>query len=370
MAAVTPRFCWQNFIQFIGTLFEVSSEDSAAPYQFAVDQLRSKAWKSDMGWTIVTGFNDSIDITEGVTGDATATLAAGNYPTGALLATQIATALNAAATDNTWTCTYSTTTFKFTIGHDATQTGGIEWSTGTNAATNVGEDLGYDISTDDTGASSYPSDTVSYQSRHFITAKLPASATVKFGAVLDSNISSSGTATLMGNATDVWTSPSTTQGLTANNTEGSTFHLFFAEQTYQWWRFEFSDVTNPVGFLEVGLLHIGDYFEPTIAFSVDHRVTRDELTEILTADQGAGFQDLKAKAEVWEIVFPAATANDVSSFRTMADNRKIGRPLFLAFDPQNDATDLDYFHFPRPITRDKVPPSHWRVGVQLKQSLG
>jgi hypothetical protein len=371
MAAVTPRFCWQNFAQFIGNLFTASSEDTAAPATFAIDQLRSMAWKTQLGWKIVTGFNDSIDITEGVTGDATAVLTAGNYATGALMAAEIQTRLNVAATDNTWTCTYSPTTFKFTIGHDEVQTGGIEWLTGTNTAVSAGEDLGYDITADDTGSGSYVADTVSYQSRHFLTAQLAASATVNFGAVLDHNISSSGTVVLHGNATDVWTAPSTSQTLSVADAALTIRSLFFsAGQTYAFWRFEFSDVTNPVGFQSIGLCHFGDYFQPTLAFGVDHTVNRDELTEIMEADQGAGFQDLKAKANIWGLKWNGITANDVASFETMANNRRLGRPLFFFFDPQNDATDGDYFHFSKAISRVKIPPTLWAVGVLLKQSLG
>lgn len=370
MAAVTSRFCWQNFAQFIGSLYTQSSEESASPHTFALDQLRSKAWKTALGWTIVAGFNDKIDITEGVTGDATATLTAGTYATGALMAAEIQTQLNAAATDNTWTCTYDAATNKFTIGHDNTQTGGIEWSTGPNAATSAGRDLGYDVSADDTGAASYAADTVSYQSRHFLTIKLPASATVKFGAVLDHNLTASGTVLLLGNSSDSWTSPGTTQTLSDENTAKTIRSLFFSDQTYQWWRFEFRDVTNQVGFTQIGLVHLGDYFQPTRAFAVNHTVNRDELTDIQEADQGAGFQDLKASAKVWLINFPGVTDNDVSSFDTMQDNRKIGRPLFFYFDPQNTAGDGDYFHLRRPISRQKIPPTLWNVTVELRQSLG
>ena len=114
------------------------------------------------GWLIVAGENDALDITEGVTGDASATLTAGNYATGALVAVEIATRLNVAATDNIWTCTYSSTTGKFTIGHNNAETGGIEWLTGANAATSIGGRLGYDMSADDTGEVSYAADAASY----------------------------------------------------------------------------------------------------------------------------------------------------------------------------------------------------------------
>jgi hypothetical protein len=115
--------------------------------------------KTAPSFTITAGSNDDIDITEGISGDAIATIAAGDYATGAALAAAVATAINAAATDNTWTCTFSSTTGKFTIGHDAVQTGGLEWNTGPSTATSAADELGYNTDADDTGASSYVGDT-------------------------------------------------------------------------------------------------------------------------------------------------------------------------------------------------------------------
>jgi hypothetical protein len=108
---------------------------------------------------IIDASNAKIDITEGSSGDAVATIVSGTYASGTALATAVATALNAAATDNTWTCTYSTSTGKFTIGHDAVQTGALEWNTGSSTANSAGDILGFNTDADDTGASSYVGDT-------------------------------------------------------------------------------------------------------------------------------------------------------------------------------------------------------------------
>ncbi len=131
------------------------------------------------GWNdIVAGTNDKLDFTEGTTGDATATITAGKYATGAALATEIQTQMNSAATDNTYTCTYSTSTHKFTIARDTgSDTIGLEWSTGSNAATTIGDDIGFDTSADDTGATSYTSDFVSRPTPQKLYAFLHVTAT-------------------------------------------------------------------------------------------------------------------------------------------------------------------------------------------------
>jgi len=64
--------------------------------------------------------------------------------------------MDALTTDNI-TVTYSDTTGKFTIASDGV-TLSLLWNTGTNTATTIGSDLGFTVSADDTGATSYTSD--------------------------------------------------------------------------------------------------------------------------------------------------------------------------------------------------------------------
>ena len=55
------------------------------------------------------------------------------------LAAEIQTQMNAVATDNTYTVTYSPTTHRFTIARaTGTASFGLEWSTGANAAASIG----------------------------------------------------------------------------------------------------------------------------------------------------------------------------------------------------------------------------------------
>jgi hypothetical protein len=108
----------------------------------------------------IVATNKFIDFNEGGA-SLLATLTEKTYKDPHELADQIATAMNAAATA-TITCTYSDSTGKYTITSDGA-TFEIEWETGTkgsdNADTNVGTTIGFSDAADDTGATSYTSDT-------------------------------------------------------------------------------------------------------------------------------------------------------------------------------------------------------------------
>lgn len=168
MAAPTPRFCWDNALFKAATVITPSSQLAAQPASSLKYTLRSKTWRSALGWTVYTGFNTKIDVRENVT-DRVATIATGTYPTGALYAAAVQTALNAMGGTNTYTCSYDTGTFKFTIaratGADSVT---LKWSTGANASASAGKDLGFVTTADDSGLTTYTGDSAAYQSRHFL----------------------------------------------------------------------------------------------------------------------------------------------------------------------------------------------------------
>ena len=107
----------------------------------------------------ITDTNKYIDYNEGGA-SSTVTLTTKTYKDPHELADHIATVLDADATA-TITCTYSDSTGKYTITSDGA-TFELEWKTGTNGAdetdTHVGTLLGFADTADDTGATSYTSD--------------------------------------------------------------------------------------------------------------------------------------------------------------------------------------------------------------------
>lgn len=107
---------------------------------------------------IITSTNKYIDITTDNVTDDPATIPEGAYQTPLQLATAIAAALNAADPLETFTCTYSSVTGKFTIATTTSTLFSLLWNTGANTANSAKTILGFS-NTDDTGSTSYASDT-------------------------------------------------------------------------------------------------------------------------------------------------------------------------------------------------------------------
>ena len=326
-----PRLSVTNRVAAAATLLSVSSEQTAAPKTWVKDQLRSKSWRSSVGWNVVAGPNDKLDFTEGVTGDATASLTAGNYATGGDLAAHVETQLNAAATDNTYTVTYSASTKKFTIARDTGSASfGLEWSTGANAAASIGLDLGFDTSADDTGATSYESDNASYKSREWLKADLGSALSVAVGIVVNHNLGTSGTIRLQGNATDVWTSPTVDQVLSG---DAAIRIAFISEQSLRYWRLVIDDVaTNTAGYSEIGVWYAGPYTEPTISYAIGFTLEWQQLSEVTVAISGAHFQDERAQRPVWSLAWVEVPEGDRAALRAALFAVPRGKCFFFTFD--------------------------------------
>lgn len=104
------------------------------------------------GFEVTEGTNDKLDWVD--TGSTFATtLDAGIY-TAAELAAHIQTQMQADGT-GTETCTFSFSTLKFTFGGTATFS--LLWNSGANTGQTPGAILGFDETADDTGATSYSS---------------------------------------------------------------------------------------------------------------------------------------------------------------------------------------------------------------------
>ena len=337
MAGNLQHYLYDNDFTASTTTITASSEEISFTAEALRDAFVTKQWRSDTGWNI-GAWNNKLDITEGVTGDAIATITSGNYATGAALATEIATRINAAATDNTWTCTYASSTF--TIGHDEVETGGLEWSTGASAAVSIGADLGYVMAADDTGGGSYAADAASYKSREWVKFDLTAAAGLAAIALFNCNGGAADTYTIQAHASDAWTSPSYSQALSGT---GALRIFNMSAETYRWWRILIEDTTNTDGYSAIGIASGGAYFQPARGVREGFANTSKNLSEIVANDSGGIIQNTKGDQRFFAGSYEALSSSDETSFATFQSAVGVGGAFVFALDPANDLTGKTYW---------------------------
>lgn len=373
MGTTCGRLLWENFAISDFTDISVSSEQLQFPKTFLRDPLRSKRWRAQLGWNIDSELNDKLDFTEG-TGAVTATIASGNYPTGLLMANAISTAINAAAVENVYFVTYDGPTNKFSIllvlGPGTID---LNWSTGPSAAFTIGKDIGFDVSSDDTGLFTYVGDFAAFGSRSWVKFDFgTVTRNVRALIAFDGNFISTTTITVEANATDVWSSPafSVTLALDTAIEDFVKAIAFIPVETFRFWRFVIDDPGNPDGFTEMGVPYVGEYQEPSNGFAAAFVQDRNELTAVAFAEEGANFQHVRNTAFRYPLNWLGIPDAEKAKFEEMARTVKIGRPFFTALEPLVDIQNTKYVMLEKPMKDVFMPPNHWRFNTDLREVLG
>lgn len=384
MGTTCGRLLWENWAISDLTDISVSSEQLQFPKTFLRDPLRSKRWRSQLGWNIDNDLNAAINFTEGTSGPAGGSVPVGNYPTGASLAAALTITMNAAATDNTYLVTYSGTTNKFTIARaTGVDTFDLTWST-IASPFSIGLDIGFDISADDTGSTSYLADFASFGSRSwikfdFLNTFAGTLRNIQAAIAFDGNFISTTTITLEASTIDVWAVPAFSTTLTLDTTPGSDFvkainlavSTGFGPPDYRFWRIIINDVQNPDGFNEMGVPYLGQFHEPPNGFAAAFVQNRVELTSVAFAEQGANFQHVRNTAFRYPLNWLGIpTGPDKDKFEEFAKLVKVGRPFFVALEPLVDIQETKYVMLEKPMKDVFMPPSHWRFNTDLREVLG
>lgn len=343
--AITPRFAWNNLLKAEATLITASSQQPAFQVRYLRDQLRSLVWRSKVGWTIISGWNDKIDFNNG--SDLTATIATGTYSIALDLCTAIRDALDAAYAPGVWAVVYDPVTRKFEISHNATAFV-LKWATGTNAPKNPALDLGWTAA--DTGSSaSHMSPNATTHSREYVLFDLGSAQTLKAGIVINHNAGTSGTFKLQGAATaaGALTAPSTTQTLVG---DADIRILYFSSQSYQHWALVIEDVANTDGFSQAGVVFGGDYLEMSAA--PDHGFVKDrsEISRIEFADGGAQYQTERATRRIRRMSYSLLADSFGTTLETMLASIRAGRNFFFTLDPASNPSVTLYGYLPEGVS--------------------
>lgn len=378
MAERVQRFIYDNKILGSATVLSATSQQPGNPVSFILDPLRSKGWRSKVGWTIVAGFNNKLDFNEDANARV-ATITAGTYATGTTMATAIQAAMNAASgVANTYTVTYSAVFKKFTI----------ERATGTAALTlkfeagapNWAASVHVDIGFADTDASGTPLEATfaAYQSRQAILVDLGSAQSIAAVSV----IITAGSA----DVTDarVQGSGSTFVGVGAGATPTFEQTLFVAEPvrtaffgsvSHRYWRFLINGVQSALGYVEVSVFGIGTYFQPSRSYVQGNTQQAEMLTDTLRGDQGAIYRNPKNTPKRHVVTFRNWPTADRDTYVAMED-ASVGLHIFFITDALNSPGDTTLYGVIESSVDigqsigDGTPPDRFSFTLTFLEDLG
>lgn len=322
------RFMNNNLAADAGVLSS-SGAASGFPASNIIDPYRFKKWVMTGSFLIVAGSNDKLYVNDGT--NKTVTLTAATY-TGTTLAAHIQTQLNASST--LWTCTYSTTTYAFTIGRSSgtktlrlTQTTAAVWDT-----------IGYTGAADQTAAAADEQRNHTYEFLEFDfgVAKRVRAAIVIGTSGEEFPFSSTAVLRVQANSVRDWTSPPLDVTMTFDRRGAVRFLDDLDDSSYRYWRCKFTDRTNPSGpALTLANVYLGDYISLD-NHNVEIGFKRKLVDPSSVSYSDAGVPYARRKTKYWTyggLQMMHLTDDDRDEIETMVEELGTTTPFFIAIDP-------------------------------------
>jgi hypothetical protein len=372
---MASRILNENYLQ-LDTLANsfVSSEQAAFPVLNAYNaQRRSKVWRSNGYWEITSSNNTFTFKETGLGATLTATLPVSNYTSTTSMLAALKTAMELVSAD-TFTCEVDSTTKKIKITSSGSAFQIVAGGT-LNAV------LGY-TTLPKTGALNYRADELRIHSFEFIKWDFGISTNPGAFVLIGKrnspiSISPSAIIKLQGNSTDVWTAPEYEKTITyddeimAEFSEENELHT----QALRYWRLYIDDKSNPNGFVEIGALFLGKYFEPTRgAIQFPFNGSYIDRSNVAFSEGGQTFSDIRQKSESFDVTWDALTTLEKEQIDLIFDEYGVSKPLFIAFDPMLAFSSRTNY-YTRFVKFDGAPrytlsdPNFWSVSMSFREEL-
>jgi len=158
------------------------------------------------------------------------------------------------------------------------------------------------------------------------------------------NLTSSATLKIQANSSDSWSSPPVDQTLVYGTDWNDSHGVYFwdTNQSYRWWRFTLADSGNSDGYLSIGRIFLGDFFEPTYNFTDAHRVRYTDPSTKMYSSGGQVSVASKPHFRFWEYNFALVKSPDERTFETIFDAVGQSVPYFICQDADDKLSTLYY----------------------------
>lgn len=317
-----------------------SSEQASFPASNVLAfERRSKVWRTG-GYWLIDATNDEIQFEETTSVTLTANVANAAYTSTTALLAAIKTAMEAVG-GSTYTVEIDTSTLKIKFTSDGAGGGGIftiDWPN-----SNIATILGFDTGASDSGALTYTADILKIHTEEFFEFDLGAPANPKAFALIGGRnksikISPTATLNLEGNETDTWTSPTSQTSLSYDDEvicSVSATGIF--GQNLRYARLSIADASNTNGYVEIGSLFLGDYFEGTRG-KVQFPFVGEHIDRSRTAfsEGGQTFSDIREKTERFSCNWFGLTVSEKEQIDDLFQQLGTSQPFFVQFDSNPD----------------------------------
>lgn len=359
----------------------VSSEQAAFPaLNIYNKQRRSKVWRSNGYWEILSGDN-TIVFQETTAVDLTATVAAGEYNSSTAFFAAVKAALEAAGA-STYTVSADAITGKIKIVSDGAGGGGIltlRWTHANSA--DMAAIMGFDTASDQIGFLTYYADELKINTSEWVKWDFGISTNPKALVLIGQRnmpikITPNAVIKLQGNETDIWTSPSYETTLVYNDQAMTVFDdAGLHTEALRYWRLLILDQSNANGYVEIGSAYLGDIYMPTRGSpQFPLAIGEVDRSENVFSEGGQTYADIKEKTQVFSVDYKLLTKEEREMLSAIFD--KVGKsvPFFVAIDNNSMFSTVPqlmvrFVKFEEEPTSTLETPNNYSFNVKLREEL-
>lgn len=355
----------------------VSSENAIYPETDLYDPRRKKTWRSNGYWEVVSGDN-TITFRETIGVDLIATVTAGQYTDTTSFLAAIKTSLDTAGASTYTVSVHSDGRLK--IISDGAGGGGI-FQIMAISDPDFLTLMGYDTSTNKTGALTYIADTIRIHTSEWIEWDLGIPSTPRaFALISDRNkplvVSPSAVIKLQGNWTNSWATPLVDIVIPFKD-----FILAYEDDAgfytsgLRYWRFYIEDKNNPYQYVEFGAVYLGDFFESSrggAVFPLDNDFV--DRSQVVFSEGGQTFAQKKPKTQIFGLQWEGLTKADLEAYDRIFHDVGLHDYFFVSFDPDeayttDSETMVRYCKFDSAPSARLVAPNNWSMQWTLREEL-
>jgi len=166
-----------------------------------------------------------------------------------------------------------------------------------------------------------------------------AAVQAKAAILKHNNLTASATVKIQANTTDSWDSPAFEATLTTINNDIMITHF---DKTYRWWRIYIDDDTNDDGFISLGRVFLGSYFQPSRYIHEGYTLSRIDPSALALTEGGQISSIQRTKYRRLTYLFSGMTSSDKTSFEAMFASRGLAKDLFVCDDTDNAQSNTYY----------------------------
>ena len=335
---------------------------------------RAKVWRSNGYWE-VTSLNNKIVFSENGSTDLVASIAIANYTSTSSFLAAIKSAMDLVGAANYTVIQDSAKYIKIT----SDMTGGVSvfqlrcadsQMSGFNTLVGL-------ANFNKLGATNYTCDFLRIHSYEYISFDFGLASKVN-AVVLSSynynlmKISPQAQIVLEGNSTSNFSNPEFTTNLTVNEFSASVISKN-ALGYYRFWKIKIYDRSNPIGFIEVNNIFVGDAWAPAVGavqFPLDLGI--DDNSSITRSEFGEVFASIKSRKETFSFSYDFLSSADALRLKDIYLKFRKSRPMYFSFD-SDDVYSSQPGEFIKYCTFENEPnislssPGYFSSKISLKE---